>query len=159
MKIRKAKVKDIDQIASLEIELLKYHQDVDKYFAISKKAKFYFKKNLKKNIYSKNHYLLVTEENNKIIGFALGGIYTKNPVYKINKISSIDYMFVDEKFRNTGISKKFMLELKNWFKEKKIKHIELVVHLENELGIKTWKKYGFKEYMVRKRVEIGGLKI
>ena len=50
-----------------------------------------------------------------------------------------------------------MIDLKKWFKEKKIKHIELVVHIENELGKKAWKKYGFKEYMVKERVEISDL--
>jgi len=159
MEIRKAKLKDITQIADFAVSLLKYHHDIDSYFAPAKDVKDVYRKFFKRCIYSKNRYLLVAEEDNKVIGYALGELGSRPPVFKIRKIGFISDMFVDKNFRKSGIAKQFLAKLFIWFKSKKLKYIELTVHVKNEIGNKAWAKYGFEDYMKKQRVELGKFNI
>ena len=36
-----------------------------------------------------------------------------------------------------------------------MKHIEITVHVKNEIGKKVWSKYGFEDYIIKKIVEMG----
>ena len=157
MEIRKAKLKDIAQIVNYGLELLKYHQSIDLYFTPDKNAKNFYQKLFRKFIYSRNSNLLVAEDCGEVIGYALGGIHPRMPIFKIKRIGSINDMFVIEEFREAGISKLFLIEMKKWFKSKKVKYVELSVHVENKIGRKVWLKYGFRDYMVKQRIEIGKL--
>lgn len=159
MKIRKAKLKDIEQITNYGIKLISYHQKLDSYFAVDKGAKDCYRKIFKKSIYSKNSNLLVAEKDGKIIGYALGGMHPRLSIFKIKKIGSVNDMFVEEKFRKNGISKRFMEELGVWFRSKKIKYVEISVHVKNDMGKKTWAKYGFREYMTKQMIEIDKMQI
>lgn len=56
---------------------------------------------------------------------------------------------VDTDFRGQGIGKKFMLDIFDYLKEKKIKLVELTVAPENVGAIKLYEKIGFerKEFL------------
>jgi ribosomal protein S18 acetylase RimI-like enzyme len=154
MKIRKAKLKDIQQISDLAVNLLKYHTDFDPYFSLASNAMEIYYKHFRRCVYSKNKLLLVAEEDNKIIGFALGELGYRPPVFAIRKIGFISDVFVDKDFRKSGIGKIFLNELCQWFKKNGLRYIELTVHVKNEIGIKVWTKYGFETYLSRQRVEL-----
>lgn len=155
MEIRKATLKDIKQMIDCALSLLKYHYDFDPYFAPVKNVKDVYQKFFKRCIYSNKRHLLVAEENKKIIGYALGELGSRPPVFKIRKIGFINDVFVERKFRKLGIAKQFLLELYKWFKSKKLEYIELTVHVKNEIGKKAWTKYGFEDYMVKQRIKMG----
>ena len=154
MEIRKAKLKDIKKIIEYGVGLLKQHYAFDSYFAPAKNVHEVYKKFFKGCIYSKNRLLLVAEENGEIIGYAVGELSSRPPVYKIRKMGYISDVFVEKNFRKLGIAKQFLHVLKKWFKAKNIKHIELSVHVKNEIGKKAWAKYGLEDYMIKKRVEM-----
>jgi len=155
MIIRKAKLKDIKKITEYGVSLLKRHYAFDPYFAPSKNVNEVYRKFFKGCIYSKNRLILVAEENNKIIGYAVGKICSRPPVFKIRKFGQISDVFVKKNFRKLGIAKQFLQELKKWFRSKNLKHIELSVHKKNEVGKKAWTKYGLEDSMIKKRVEMG----
>jgi GNAT superfamily N-acetyltransferase len=154
MLIRKAKLKDLHQVSKHAVSMLKYHHTLDPYFAPAKNVQEVYQKFFKKCIYSKNKLLLVAEENNKIVGYALGALGLRAPVFQIRKVGLINDVFVEKDFRKLGLAKQFLLELNKWFKSKKLKHVELTVHSENEIGKKAWAKSGFKGYMIKERTEI-----
>lgn len=159
MNIRKAKLKDIKQVAEYGVGLMKQHYGFDPYYAPAKNANAIYLKFFKSCINSKTRNLLVAEENGKIVGYSVGVISTKPSVFKIRKFGLISDVFVEKKYRKQGIAKLFLLEQKKWFKSKKLQHIELTVHLKNEEGKKVWAKYGFEDYMVKKRVKIENFNI
>lgn len=152
MQIRKAKLKDIKRVTEYGISLLKQHYGFDSYFAPAKNVHKVYRKFFKSCIYSKNRNLLVAEENGKIVGYAVGELGSRPPVFKIRRFGFISDVFVEKNFRKQGISKQFLLGLKKWFKSKKLKHIELTIHVKNAIGKKAWTKYGFKDYIIKKKV-------
>ena len=53
-----------------------------------------------------------------------------------------------------GVADKFLSHIFKWFKEKKIKEVELTVLEKNKQARDAWKKYGFREYTLRLRKKI-----
>ncbi len=159
MKIREAKSQDIEQVTQFGVRLLKQHADLDPYFVPVKNINKLYQKFLERCLDSKDYLFLVAEENGKLAGYAVGEIQTRAAVFKISENGYINDVFVDEEFRKLGIAKKFLSELKKWFKDKNIKYVELSVHVKNEIGKKTWEKFEFDTYEIKKRVEMKNFKI
>lgn len=151
MNIRKAKVKEIPQIAKLGIELIKYHQKIDPFYEPAKNIEEVYNNYFRKCMYSPKSLLLVAEKDGKIIGYALSSVILRPPVFKIREMGYIDDVFVEGEHRRCRIGRELLAELFEWFRRKKIKNIELNVHTKNVVGKKAWEKYGFKEYCVKLR--------
>ena len=154
MEIRKAKQQDIEQVTKYGLILLKQHSDLDPYFTPTETVDKVYRKFLEGCLSSENRLLLVAENKGKLVGYAAGEIQTRSPIFKIAKNGYINDVFVEEEFRKLGIARKFLIELKNWFESKGIAHVELSVLVENEVGKKTWTKFGFEAYEIKKRVEM-----
>ncbi len=154
MIIRKAKLKDLNQIIDFALDLLKIHEDFDPFFKPAKDARKRYYKHFKRCIYSRNSHLLVVEENGKLLGYSLGEINKRSPVFKLREIGYISDVYVTASARKKGIAKLFLKELFAWFKSKKIHCIELIVHAENDIATKAWSKCGFEHIESRRRIMI-----
>ena len=154
MEIRKAKLKDIPQIVNFAVKLIKYHANFDPFYTPAKNVEEVYSKFFKRCVYSTNRFLLVAEKNSKIVGYALGELGRRPPVFQLRKIGLISDVFVDEGVRKKGIAKLFLAKLFDWFRSKKLNHVELSVHVKNEMGQKAWLKCGFKSYMSKQRLVI-----
>lgn len=154
IKIRKAKIKDVNQIVIFAISMLKYHNNLDSYFDPVKNVKGIYKKFIRRCIYSKNRCLLVAEINNRIVGYALGETKSRPPIFNKRKIGFISDIFVDKNYRRKGIAKRFIVGLNKWFISKKFEYVELTVHTKNNIANKAWEKNGFKSYLFMKKIKL-----
>ncbi|RLI68286.1 MAG: hypothetical protein DRP02_12880 [Candidatus Gerdarchaeota archaeon] len=154
IQIRKAKQNDIDAIVKLNEQLADYHRKIDKYYKPGSETRKGFRKYLLEIIRKRNVKIMVAETNNKIIGYFIGTIEKAKPFVVPKKIGRISGAFVEEKYRKSGIGRMMFDELVQWFKKNKIKHIELSVDSRNEIGIKAWQKFGFKEFMKKMRLDL-----
>ncbi|HLS29833.1 MAG TPA: GNAT family N-acetyltransferase [Flavobacteriaceae bacterium] len=154
MEIRKAKPEDLDQLTQYGMNLLKQHSEFDTYFTPIEKADEIYRMFLEGCLNSENKVLLVAEKEGQLFGYAAGEIQTRSPVFKVAQNGYINDVFVEEEFRKLGIARKFLKTLKKWFESRHIEHIELSVLAKNEIGIKTWQKFGFEAYELKKRVAI-----
>jgi ribosomal protein S18 acetylase RimI-like enzyme len=154
MKIRKANKKDIEQIVELNSKLGDYHVKFDSYYKKGKDIEPYFRKYLKKIITKRNSRIIVAEENKKIIGFIFGSINNARFYAKPKRIGSLHTAFVLGEYRNLGAGKAMLDDFIGWLKKKKIKNIELSVDFRNKIGNKAWKRFGFKDFMKRMRLDL-----
>ncbi len=150
MFIRKAKLKDLDILSKMSLNLLKHHQKFDKYFTPSKDAKNFLKSFFKKCVYSKKFYVMVACLDDEIIGYGLAGLSSRPPIFKDRKIGFIYDVYVEKKHRRKGVNKMFLAEMYDWFKKNNLKNIELSVHSMNELGNKVWDKEKFRTISIKK---------
>ncbi len=93
----------------------------------------------------------MAQAGDKIIGYGSAYVANKDPVYNIIKYGHIRDVFVDKKFRRQGAAGEILKVFYEWFRKNKIKYLELNVMCHNELGRRAWAKYGFKDYLIRKR--------
>lgn len=157
--IRKAKVKDIPNIAQLAVELLKYHAKFDPYFAPTENAESIYTKHFKKCLTSPMKQLLLAECDGELAGYALIEITSRPPIFKVKNMGVVNDIFVVKKFRRKSVGQQLFTGMLDWIKNEKPKYpslnyIELSVNIKDDVSPKAWAKYGFKEYMSRQRMKI-----
>lgn len=154
MRIRRARLADIKELTKLQSLLMKHHMKFDGYWDVKRNAKSMYSKYFIKMIKSPNAVMFVAEDNGKIIGFTLGKIKKRPPIFKIERVGQVNSTFVLEKYRKKGITKRLTNELFEWFKSKKIYNIELDVDNRNLTGLKVWKRLKFDRYLITKKRKI-----
>jgi ribosomal protein S18 acetylase RimI-like enzyme len=162
IKIRKANIKDIDQLIEIEKE---FDSDDDN----SDFEKMYGRiKNIRpEGDYYKNCFLEYFEDSKKaagfvcikdkkIIGFVFYTFINKRPVerYKVKKLLFLDSIFVTKKYRSLGIGKVLYSEVEKVCLKNKLNFIGLSVLKENKKALKLYKNLGFKEERIRMTKQI-----
>ncbi|MFA5926529.1 MAG: GNAT family N-acetyltransferase [Parcubacteria group bacterium] len=154
MQIRKAKIGDVPRIAEMAVDFNRYLDGIDRYYPLSKDLKKLFLDYFRKNIYSSGSLLLVATDDEKIIGHALAKILKTPLAWDKRPYGDISFIYLEEKYQRMGIADAFLSRIYKWFKEKKIKEVELTVLKKNTQARKAWKKYGFQDYYLRLRKKI-----
>ena len=154
MQIRKAKIGDVPRIAEMAGDFFRYLDSIDLYYPPAKDLKKLNLDYFRKNTYSSRSLLLVATEDEKIFGFALAKIQKTPLIWDKRPYGYISDMYLEKKYQRMGVADGFLLQIYEWFKEKKIKEVELTVLKKNQQARNAWKKYGFREYTLRLRKKI-----
>jgi L-amino acid N-acyltransferase YncA len=154
MKIRKANKRDIELIVQLNFQLSDFHAKFDNYYKTGQESMKDFRKYLKEIIAKRNFRIIIAEDKGKVVGFFIGRIDKAKPSVKPLKVGGLNTAFVCQKYRRSGIGQKMFKDLFSWFQKNKIKNIELSVDYRNKIGCEAWKKFGFKDFMRRMRLDL-----
>ena len=149
MNIRKAKTRDVPEVAKLNYELNTYHLKFDKYYELKKNTDSLSRKYYRTIIRSNRALLMVAEVNNRVVGYICCKIEKRPPIYKINERGYIGGLFVSKKHRRKGIGKKLVAEALKWFKEKGIFYVETEADVRNKLSVPSWKSYNFRTFQIK----------
>ncbi|MBU1557601.1 GNAT family N-acetyltransferase [Patescibacteria group bacterium] len=153
MKIKKATVKDLDDILELASLMLDFHYKFDDYYKIYEKyedhRKFYGDQLKKKNV----QFLIAKNDDGDAVGFGQSSIVSipKTRAPKIGKLISI---FVKPEHRGKGAGRGLFEKQMSWLKKNKVKYIEMHVDARNKKALALWKKQGFKDYQISLKMEI-----
>lgn len=157
IKIRKYKTSDAQSVKIIFKEFVKFHVKCDPSFRKLKNHDGFFIKYIDKNLKSNKAIMYVAELDYEVVGYCLGIIQEKPPVYKSPVYGYIDNIAVLEKYQNNGIGEKLFIKIKNWFKRKKINRIELFVVIKNDKSTNFWYKMGLKKSMEQLFIDLKSL--
>lgn len=92
------------------------------------------------------NFLLVAEENQKLLGYILA------QRTNLNRIRHTAYIVVGllQHYTNKGIGTEFFQQLEVWAREKKVVRLELTVVCENEIAKRLYEKSGFEIEGIKK---------
>ena len=143
MKIRSAKIDDCDAITSLYKQLYdteKVFDDnlINEYIIDDKQLK-----SIRKKIKSRKEIFLVAEMDQKIVGVIDG--YIIDSIHYKEKVSFLEHLCVDKKYRKKRIATELIQEFSNKSKEKGATYIKLYAFEKNSNAIKLYNKLGFVE--------------
>jgi ribosomal protein S18 acetylase RimI-like enzyme len=147
MKIRLAKLGDVNQMYPIWKELMDQHFGYkDPYFKgyakdVEKRNNSFYRKCIKDK---KKNLVLVAEENGNIMGYLLGLIKDVPPVFKKAKFLFVLDFVVSKKYRGHGVGTLLMKETEKILKKRKISMIMLEVHVKNKNAQGFYNKLGFK---------------
>jgi ribosomal protein S18 acetylase RimI-like enzyme len=150
MKIRRARLRDAEQVAKLYLQFWEVHKDRNPlhqpYWKINYKNCLKDTKDFLKNKEYKDYQFRVAVVENKVVGFILFTIKKlSSTFYKVTKYGYIEEVAVDKAYRRRGIAKKLLESALDYFKKKNLKYVSCKVELDNIPALKTWEKYGFKQ--------------
>ena len=160
--IRKARLKDIDTLITLENELydnqVEYlrklkSKNLDDFF-LKNNSNTFLKKFILKTIRSKNGLVLIAEVDKKISGYLIIIIKKNIPIFQLEKLAEITDLYIKEEFRGKGISNKLRDEVLKWCKIKKISSITLDLLPKNIHAKSIYEKWGFNEFLIEMRMRI-----
>ncbi len=153
MRIRKATSKDLDALVRLSDRLMLDHK---KRFSYQLAKDFHAPKvkYFKSLITKRNAVFFVAEEDSQMVGFVLGKEKTDPPVYAQTRIGYAGDFYVLPAYRNKAIGRKLFAALKDWFKKKKYKKIEIAFDSKNIKAKKLYRNLGFRPYKELWRMKI-----
>jgi len=94
---------------------------------------------------------LIAEQDGEVIGFLLGEIQKRPPIFKSSDQAFLDSICVVENRRNQGIGGLMLDSFSKWAREKGVPHIMLNVVVENTAAIRLYEKHGFKTMILSQR--------
>ena len=145
--IRKAKQSDLKEIIRLNYDLFKKeYKDFDKTLNMGwthKAGKKIFKEKISD---SKNSFLEVIEYKGKIIGYLCGSLDIIADYRNKKKYGTLDNMFIEKRFRGSGLGTKITQNFVNWCKNKKVSIISVTASSKNKPTIEFYRKNGFADY-------------
>ena len=116
MKIRKATQRDVKKIGDLWSEFMKFHEQYDSYFKISKNGQEIFQEYISGNISSRKSLVLVAIEDSRIVAYSLAKIDFKPPIFADRKIGVIHDQAVTSSMRGKGIGSYLYKKNEEWFR-------------------------------------------
>ena len=152
--VRNAKLKDVKAVARLNLELMKHVGKYDKIFKLHKNPLPMMEEWRRKGVYSFRQKLMVAEDNGRIIGYINATTKQRPKIYEVTEVGFISDIYVLPEYRRQGVSKLLLDPILKWLKSKKLKYVNLFAVSENEVALKVWRKYKFKEFMKEKYREI-----
>ncbi len=153
MKIKKAKLEDLNQI----IELWEKYEEFEEKFVDLKKQDYVRKrkeaeKNMKENfkrcIKGNKAEIFVAEDNNEIIGFILISKSKGDDIHDFDFYGEMNYAYIKPEFRGKGIASNFFKKTKKWFKKNNLKYVKLDVNIKNMKARRIYEKWGFEDYEI-----------
>ena len=140
LKITKSTYEDAKKVNKLLTKLIvdekKYDENINENCVV---------KSLYENFYNNDDVcLLVAKEKEHIIGYIYGYVQNNGDA-KIDTLSVLDALYVEQDYRRLGVGIKLIDAFKNWSYEIGAKYIELKVCKENNSAINLYEKMGFTE--------------
>lgn len=155
IKIRKATIKDADQIFNVFLDMVKSEdtamRNTNKYLMRLRRKRDDFetssKRGIREEIKAKNSLFLIAIDKDKVVGYARGEIkHSKNPFFKRVKTGHLHSLAVLKKYRGKKIASQLHTKIEQWFKKRKCIQMNLFV-LENNPAIDIYKKWGYKRFI------------
>lgn len=151
MKIRKARSGDLAEILRLNFKLFEFERQFgDTYnleWTYSEKGRKYFEDRLKQ----KDAVCLVAEEDGQVIGYLVA--FTDTFSFRSrNPICEIENMFIEESYRNKGMGRALVTELKQILKKRGVKRIRVESGSDNEGAIAFYKAMGLKDFNIIEKI-------
>ena len=154
--IRKGKLVDSVPLRDLWIEFMEYHkQNYPKLgFDFVKNAPDIWEKYFQTTVRSPKKVAFVAEVHGKLVGYLLGGIVKRPPVFTVQEVALITDIAVTEKWKNKGIGTVLMEAFESWCKEKGLETITLRVADQNTSAIGFYNKHNFMTTMLHQKKDL-----
>jgi ribosomal protein S18 acetylase RimI-like enzyme len=145
--LRTAEHGDIPRLVQLWNELMDHHAAIDPYFQKSEVGPANFERFVSSLILLEDSRVLVALDGGLVVGYCIGQVMTRPPVFKMEVHGFITDMTVTASYRRRGVGTRLLAGMLEWFEAKRIDRVELNVVPGNVAGVSFWRKQGFRDYM------------
>jgi ribosomal protein S18 acetylase RimI-like enzyme len=147
MTIRKARPEDFEDVFNLFWDFIKSHRVYDRhYYLLLPKRKFAkaYRRIFTASLKSRAGFLLVAEENGKVVGMVRGETVRRHPRLRAGeKQGLITQLAVKKSLRKKGIATELMNAALDRFRKKKLPRAVLQVDADNAPARKLYAKLAF----------------
>ena len=150
--IRDARIKDSKIALPIWDEFIAYHERITTMdFEMADGAREMWRKYFETHVRSRNRKAIVAEQNGEIVGFLLGEIQKRPPIFITTHQAYVDSIGVLESRRHQGIGALMLDAFAAWAVEKEMSYSMLLVAVENAPAIKCYEKCGYTTMILAQR--------
>jgi ribosomal protein S18 acetylase RimI-like enzyme len=143
--IRNGRLKDRFKALRVWHEFMDYHRRISAMDnELVDKAGELWMQYFERHVRSPKRKALIAEQDGQVIGFLLGEIQKRPPIFRAPYQAYVDSIGVVESKRNQGIGGLMMDCFAMWASEKGAPYIMLHVVIENAAAIRFYEKHGYK---------------
>ncbi len=145
--VRKATRRDLDAIVTLGRELMDFHEALDPFFTRSADFDTLFGRFVLRNIRSKAACVLVATVDERIVGYCQGMLDRHPPSIMEPEYGLVLDFYVAAGYRRTGVGDRMFKHVREWFRTKGVRRIEVRHSTFNPIAAEFWPKMGFTPYL------------
>jgi len=145
--IRKATRRDLDAIVALARELMDFHKARDPLFTRSADFDALFGRFALRNIRRVSACVLVATIDERIVGYCQAMLDRHPPSLRDPEYGLILDFCVTAAYRRTGVGEQMFTAMREWFRTKGVRRIEVRHSTFNEVAARFWPKMGFTPYL------------
>jgi GNAT superfamily N-acetyltransferase len=145
--IREANRRDISALVTLWQEMMDHHRAYDSRFRFSANAPREVEKHLLETLRSRASRVLVGEAEGRVIGYIVGEVHARRPIYPVGDYGFITDICVSAVWRRKGVGRTLVAALERWFETQRVTSIELFAAALNPESIAFWAQMGYTDYL------------
>lgn len=154
MEIRQAALKDFNVILKLKLESKEEEKKINPSLKPIQDVKKHYGEYLHNDLSSEWRAVFVAEENNTMLGLAIGKIYRTLKVAGYERSGYISNVYIKKEFRRKGIALELVKEVIKWFKQKGATNITLELYKNNSAATSLYHKMGFTDHCIKMKKKI-----
>ena len=148
--IRELRESDLPQVMAIFKEFVQHHESSDTIFEKFEAApEMWGDYVFTTHTQEENCNALVAELDGLVVGYCLGFITEKPPIYRVKHIGEVANIGVKEGFKRQGIGEALFNTMVAWFKSNQVEHIEIEAATDNPQSVNFWRKMGGREFIKR----------
>lgn len=99
-------------------------------------------------------YVLVVEDEGRIIGSGYAKIQVSKEIFTHEQNGYLGFMYVEPEYRGKGINQQVVKKLNQWCVDKGQTHVYLEVYAENQAAIRAYEKAGFEPCLIEMKYRL-----
>ncbi|MGH8012989.1 MAG: GNAT family N-acetyltransferase [Candidatus Binataceae bacterium] len=155
IELRRARDEDIAELARLVAAIAAYHE------ALDQRARFDWDEirkapNWLKVVLHRDHHALWVADHGdgRLAGYLWARLRRDREGYLPRVRGWINHAYLDEGWRGKGLMKPMLEMAYDWFRDKDVTVVTLMVFHRNWLGSSAWYKLGFEDWTHERRIEL-----
>ena len=156
VRIRELTKKDYRDLRKIFTESLNLHERIDPVFTSIKDADQIWIKYIDTICQKDGFKIYIAKIDEKVVGYCVGQIITKPPVFKVTKTGQVNNIAVKDGYKHQGIGRLLFDKMKEWILTQNIASIELSAATNNPEALGFWKKMGAREFIKKMNINCEG---
>ena len=153
--IRELREDDLPAVKAIFAEFVRYHERWDSVFEkVDSAEEVWANYAHKSQQQDENCRVLVAEIEGNVVGYCLGHIVEKPPIYRERLIGEVGNIAVKEGYKRRGIGERLFTAIREWCRERGVSHIEIEAATANPQSVSFWNKMGGREFIKRMEIRI-----
>lgn len=150
LSVRPATEDDLVEMSRLWREMMDYHAKVEPRFRplpppAGEEA---WMSHMRKNVFgSEDSCIFVAEMGNRIVGQMIGLLRDEYAVFEPAQFGYVTDVAVDPAVRRNGVGRMLFEAVKNWFRERGVSRLRMMVAHNNTVSQPFWRAMGCTDYM------------
>ena len=145
--IREAQRRDVGVVSDLWQEMMDYHSAYDGRFRFTGGVRRELERHHQESLRSKAARIFVAEAEGRLVGYILGEIHERKPIYPAGRYGFISDISVTAAWRRRGVGRRLVEKLDGWFRFECVTSVELFVLEANPVSNAFWESMGFGSYL------------